>query len=450
MDATSDIIHGTLPTEHAQACIQVLPSELLHEIFPLCVTPKVERFLPPTHIPPRFNTTALAISHTCAAWRTLAISLPHMWSTITVCCPDVRITQLVKLYLQRSGDTIPLDLSLTESNHRYMNGGENLSELWYKSSMRILYWWRNQVHRWRSIELHLDRLFPWKQFMEITPDQISQVETAILALPLWANDEVDWFWDLLHKSPKLCETRWFCLPTFPASAPLGQLTKVHIQTMSMFQLSSFFPAAPLLRDLQIDELRGSAARGVVKVPFLERLKVNLAHLDYAILMDYLCTPQLQHLDLVLQVDTQDETALGSFLFRSQCNLRRLHLRALNSEEESIVRLLRLASPLLMDLVGCTIHLMPITERIVNELMPPIDGSQIEVPFPSLDDLGLIGCRMGEDGLIGKMVSRRADVGAALSVCEIQVSGGQGQKDEQVLQSLKGSGQLRELYFSRRG
>lgn len=85
------------------------PTELLSFIFEECFDAGSEHFGCPQ---PRRNSAPMSISSVCRRWREVALSMPQLWTRISLGSvythPSVSDARLLELYLSRAGDTAPL------------------------------------------------------------------------------------------------------------------------------------------------------------------------------------------------------------------------------------------------------------------------------------------------------------------------------------------------------
>ncbi|KAF9262501.1 hypothetical protein L218DRAFT_408243 [Marasmius fiardii PR-910] len=123
----------------APPTINTIPVEILTDIFRYL---QPEAFFPVPDIPPLVHLICV-----CRHWRTAALNVPSLWSTITLENPKHFHITMVRQWLERS-KTCPLELSLDVHDH----GGSG----WRVMSVRaekILSLLIQHLRRWRSITL---------------------------------------------------------------------------------------------------------------------------------------------------------------------------------------------------------------------------------------------------------------------------------------------------------
>ncbi|TFK64416.1 hypothetical protein BDN72DRAFT_963226 [Pluteus cervinus] len=426
--------------------IDDLPLELIREIFLFSSALKFERLTDDSPIPPRFSTTALALSHVSTHWRFIALSFPELWASIAVCCPTEHIVELSKLYLERSGATAPLDLSLVDVLRGVgpCDDWHAASSRWEVCSLHILRSWIPQAHRWMGLNLNLRDLGAFRDLLEIPPQSLKNLERASLDLSHWRNDQVDRMWDIIHTSERLREVHW-CSPlqTRPPLTSFRHITDLFVWSISFEELSNL----PSLTKLAVRGFKESANVAMVAFPVLESLSMDSLRKDSSWLFDQVTTPNLRQLRFVQSAKLLDVSALHRFISRTNCPLQRLHLRFYHSSEADVLQYMRLAAPLLPHLRALSLGVDWVTELTVNALTPRVDNGQAEVFLPLLKALFLFDCRL-EDGLIGKMLVARAAVGEQLVTfkARLEDKGRSHSMDEAILHQSKQSGVLKGLEY----
>ncbi|RDB27535.1 hypothetical protein Hypma_003789 [Hypsizygus marmoreus] len=78
--------------------IRTLPQELLRNIFMWCFE--------------EHPCCAWVLAGVCPAWRALALKMPRLWSKIRLLTTQHASADTIRLWLERSGDTVPLDIEI--------------------------------------------------------------------------------------------------------------------------------------------------------------------------------------------------------------------------------------------------------------------------------------------------------------------------------------------------
>ncbi|TFK67265.1 hypothetical protein BDN72DRAFT_843289, partial [Pluteus cervinus] len=365
----------------------------------------------------RFNTTSLYVSHVCSQWRSLSFSTSEMWSWMIISSPDESCLKLVEYYLHRAGGIQGLNLSLSEFNR------VGTRTTWVprateesKWTLAIFNLWIPEVHRWKSICFNIST-GPRSKLLNLSPSSLSGITSASLQL-YWLEPTALQFWDNLHTSPALKEVIWprgFNL--IPSSAPLAQLTSVHllhefISWTEFFKLLSSCPRLRWVRAMVIPITPAEAVSMTMTVAHcLETLLLPLtpSEVGSGILLDFIEAPNLR----VLQMDASqsDSAVLGRFLCRSKCQLRKLSLKTQfygsYSEADLIDNLIH-AAPHLTSLEMCELSYNGLSSLTLSAFSPQLVNGAISILLPSIVRLSLFRVGPTPDGALGNMLLSRAE------------------------------------------
>ena len=314
-----------------RAPIKMLPAELLQEIFAFSASPFPEPapILMPKPPSTRFNMTSLYISRVCSEWRSLSFATPEMWSWMTVSFPDEPCLNYVKYYLRRAGKTQGLNLSLSEFDRTqiYAFSCRKAPEEW---TLAILDLWIEEVHRWRAIQFVFNK-GPLLKVTNLPSKVLRGITSASIRLSSPKHKPVQ-LWDNLHKSPALREVQWpATFYRIPDSTTLAQLTSIcvwydFLSWTDFFKLLSSCTRLRWIRAKVVPILPDEIVSMTV-VPCLETLLLPLppSEAGSGVLLDFIDAPNLR--ELQMDVPHSEIGALGRFLDRSQCQLRKLTLKA---------------------------------------------------------------------------------------------------------------------------
>ncbi|TFK65484.1 hypothetical protein BDN72DRAFT_845545 [Pluteus cervinus] len=465
---TSDVVRrpnpdGSAQKELKEASIHGLPFELLNLVFRLSLKPKDKHSQSTDISLPKFNLTALSLSHTCTQWRSITLNMPELWAVIEINTPpSENIVQLLQLYLARSGDTISLDVSLSDSLTREPSPNKTKSKSNFRSSLeerdcmgRIFTLLIDQVHRWKKLDFYIHRNSPPFRFFTIPTTDLGNLESMstditsgldALGRPGPCDTALRGLWHNIHKSPSLRMVRWQSLDPL-SSAPFSQLTKIHLPSINVATLFETLGPYKRMQHIEIDRLQGLKGdpqdplpTDPIQIPNLEIFIVHLITFEAADLLNLLVLPNLKELYLRHGCATKNTSALEGLLSRSLCSLERFSLIDRDSLEVDALSYLNQALPFFRKVKVCMLKLRGITERTVNTLfMPqyvpllefPPDGAtpistpgkgEVVLPFPCFENLSLIRCFVKEDGLIGRMVMARQFLKRPLFALEVEVKG----------------------------
>ncbi|TFK67942.1 hypothetical protein BDN72DRAFT_912350 [Pluteus cervinus] len=439
----------------SQGSIQGLPLELIREIFLFSTALKLERWTGDSPLPPRFSTTALALSHVCAHWHSIALSFPELWASMAVRCPTENIVKLVRLYLERSGETTLLDLALVDKRYRAGPSGEwptsSTEWEWERCSLSILDLWIPQAHRWVGLDLTLNMSRPSTipQLLEIPPHSLSNLEKVSMEFTHWDVRDIQRVWDIVHSSDRLQEVHWHpVLLTPPSLTTFHHVTNLFIWEINLEELATL-PSLTRLVKFEVIHIEESPMNEVIHLPALEYLCIRGLCVDSRWLFDRISTPRLRHFELKLRHELVDLSAFHQFLIRTSCTLERLRLCTYPSvsSEENFLQFLQLAAPSLVNLISLTFEFRGITETTMNAFLPQSNNGQLFLP--GLEELSLLGCHM-EDGLVGSTIAARTNAGKPLTALKIRFTNEECHThllDRTILGRLMDNGTLKHVYIS---
>ncbi|PAV19529.1 hypothetical protein PNOK_0446300 [Pyrrhoderma noxium] len=131
-----------------------LPVEILAEIFEYCLPSSQERQNAPLHtLPP------LTLSWVCKLWRELCLSLPKLWTTVTLghrATNPADDISIFKLWLSRSKH-LPISINLhyeVNDSAKPMHFDPEKNGVYTKGMKKLIKQALTSVHRWRKFEIH--------------------------------------------------------------------------------------------------------------------------------------------------------------------------------------------------------------------------------------------------------------------------------------------------------
>ncbi|TFK59362.1 hypothetical protein BDN72DRAFT_905925 [Pluteus cervinus] len=426
--------------------IQGLPLELVREIFLFATTLKFERLTDESPVPPRFSTTALILTHVSSCWRSITLSFPELWASISVCCPTDGLIELTQLYLERSGETTLLDLSLVDVLHDVgpFDQWHVAKRKWKHCANTILDLWIRQACRWRGLRLTLTSSGPTPQLLEIPAHFLCNLERASLDFKNWETEDLQSIWDSIHTSERLRQVHWNCgLVKHPPLANFHHITDLFVWAISLQELATLSSKNRLV-NLEVVSFKESIDERVVELPALESLSVATMWKDSRWLFDRISTPKLRHFTLRQCAELGDLSALHRYLSNTGCTLERLSLQIYQSSEVESLRYVQLAAPCLLHLKSFSLRFLGITEMTVNGFMPR--DSDGHIFLPNLVELSLMGCHL-EDGIIGEMVAERGRAGQPLAAFKVRFDDKELRRhtmDETILNELLQNGTLKRV------
>jgi len=318
------VFGGKADSENVHVQNDLLPPEILQQIFILARNASLSRFKPDTpyfmfnSLLPIAVTPPWNLSQVCTGWRQAALGYSQLWSCVGIdssCAPLTEgLQDLLSVQLARAG-TSPLSISISIS--------QPLPSLFLK----IL---AGNSRRWKSLRGSLPDTGFLEAFAVLRPSftSLEALEIHILALTTLSPTTLKMFRDLprfkeiygdigsieifgLH--PFIAIAKMVILP--PAPDSVMQLKRLLLSHPSLEELlvRTNIPYHPML------------APSPVKMLHLRRLVLNKAARSIRFL-HYLTAPGLQELNATLSPDiTELKYVLNDFLSRSECSLRTLSI-----------------------------------------------------------------------------------------------------------------------------
>jgi hypothetical protein len=365
------------------APIRRIPLELLSEIFIFCADSSS------SGSNSNFDVTKapIKLSFVCSKWRSLAISMSQLWSSISLQGgrEDVHSwgrsqiysirTDMLSTWLLRSGSS-PLTLRI--------NG------LWLKhdaltSCISIMI---PHSHRWRDVTFSLYEEH-W-EMLSAVKGHLPQLERFDVDIPGDPSNGLDIPFNIFEVAPKL-HTITIQVSLNPSNwlVPWGQLRCFHFNLDFGLGLAWVLEACPNLIRCTIDiytlyealdHFDHSSLASLHLLPHVEE------HLD--VLFNSLTLRALQDLDIALPLSAcptiaLPQNAVASMLDRSSCNLQRLRLSCVGFTSDELVAILQ-AQPSLVELVIHESRSPTVTKSVLERMTHDISqsfsmGSPLVVP-----------------------------------------------------------------------
>ncbi|KAJ7647131.1 hypothetical protein FB45DRAFT_189955 [Roridomyces roridus] len=364
------------------------------------------------------STAPLLLLQVCRAWRRVALSLPHLWTSLSVAVRNGQASPPLNVaseWLQRSGD-LPLQLSLSQSNES--DGNQEAADAVLALYMRYL-------RRWKDVRLDVANPTYGKSLQPSAHLYAPLLETFhLLTLHrMTPNDEI--MQDLLRMlevAPRLSNfsvTRLSDLdvsPTTTVAIPWTQLTCLDLGFIpSVSACLSLMSGCPKLEscNLLVDENQGPLPAVPIVLPALTSIELHIRSTELAALLDRAIFPALK--SMVLYVQNADDsqvfwpqTSFMDFLGRSKCTLTRLNVYDTGVLPSQFIECLEHES--VRGITELVVHDNRdwtwdpiITPKLVKLLT--VDGGEILLPSLRKLDLGR-GCWTCPDGLLSDMIESR--------------------------------------------
>ncbi|KAF8642956.1 hypothetical protein AX16_009296 [Volvariella volvacea WC 439] len=307
--------------------------------------------------------------------------MPTAWSTISIQSPkSPGLVQLVELSLIRTGDTCPLNLSISQY-------GTSPSSQEIELVVEILNLYISYADRWHTIHINVGSKVGAGRVSSL-PIPRNLVFVQGITLNEWKQAAQDQIWEAINSSPRLRRARWENV--IPKSTPWSQLEQVDIMVNLIQPLGDVLPRLTNLTSLN---MRCGGFTGLVPQAFTTKLisipALQVLHLTgfhiYPIL-DRLVTPRLRELSIhpnyVRETHTDPFPSIHAFLTHSNCHLVKLKNSDPNIDSNSTLAFLRqsLAANTLDDLRTFNLHGSPSAPDEVARLLT--------IPIPDEEGQGL--------------------------------------------------------------
>ncbi|KAJ7497478.1 hypothetical protein FB451DRAFT_233777 [Mycena latifolia] len=315
-----------------------MPRDIWEEIFLHCLPDSPDPDVPicnrkpttPIHL-----TAPFSLLIVCRAWRTVALSLPRLWTSLSVVVRSGRAfppLDVASKWLQRSGD-LPLELSLYQTNES--EGNQEVAD-------DILALYIRYLTRWRDVRLDIANPTYGRSLQPSADLYAPLLETFHLTTcwRLTPNEEImQDLLKMLEVAPMLSSFSVSRLsdlnvsPTTTVAIPWTQLTRLDLGFIpSVSACLSIMTRCPNLEscNLLVDPQEGPLPTVPIVLRALTSLELHIRAGELAALLDRAVFPALTSITLYVQdaYDNHAQWPQASFmdlLTRSKCSLARLEL-----------------------------------------------------------------------------------------------------------------------------
>ncbi|KAF7361673.1 hypothetical protein MVEN_00510800 [Mycena venus] len=399
-----------------------MPRDIWEEIFLHCLSASSD---PGCVRKSRVSTTVpLFLLQVCSAWRTVALSLPDLWTSLSVVVHDGQAfppLDVASDWLRRSGD-LPLELVLCQTNES--DGNQELAD-------DILALYMRYLPRWRDVRLDIANPTYGRSLHPSSHLHAPLLETFHLTTcwRMTRNEEImQDLLKMLEGAPRLSSFSVSRLSDLTVSEdttvaiPWTQLVRLDLGFIpSVSACLSIMNSCPNLEscNLIVDPQEGPLPAVPIVLSALTSLELHIRAGELAALIDCAVFPALKTFTLYLQ-DAYDNHALWpqqsfmDLLERSKCKLARLELHDTGVQATQFIECLQHES--VSGIAELVIHDSRdwtwdpvITPQLVQLLTLPRapDASADGCLLPGLQALDLgKGCWTCPNGLLTEMIESR--------------------------------------------
>ncbi|TFK27258.1 hypothetical protein FA15DRAFT_635975 [Coprinopsis marcescibilis] len=366
-----------------------IPVEILGEIFlhyarlPNDINSSTRHAYGRVSVSKRASTSPIALGHVCSYWRTLSLSMPILWSTISVIHPTPKDTQVLSTWIARSG-WCPLRMTIIQKPSRGRGEPDRAINVILRLALE-------QRHRWQHISLQLAGDNE-SIFSGLEVGAYPSLETFHLDLKGWSQAGASMLCRSLYLSPNLRTIRfaksWVRDPEL-LEAPWDQLTCIELNQVNWVDLVPLLSRASKLKKLVISALAG-VSTGIVKdvilLPCLITLDLGLVD-DVGLLFEYLTLPALSCLKLqsgfgVTAIASATWPILQTCLLASKCSLRSFSCANMANDEPVLLNML--SSPVMANLIDLSIE-----SKVTDRLLAALTVDNETFILPRLQTLSLL-------------------------------------------------------------
>ncbi|KAK7038737.1 hypothetical protein VNI00_010622 [Paramarasmius palmivorus] len=391
-----------------RASINSVPVELLTEIFLLCQ--------PAGQISDPLTPTLASIVSVCRHWRSVALDLSYLWSTIALYDPHQQHVPMVEQWLSRS-KTAPLTLILRHAEDSEADATNKIIELATKHLPR----WKKVVFSFTDI----DSITSLAEIPAADETAVSPLEYVEISSNSNYDPEISTkLWESIFSYPSVRRIFWTSpdvddITPFPCTPGdhWGRLTHI----TGPFTLDDDFldclERCKALEVLQIEDLVDSPCplrtrhEDSITLPLLHTLKARCDGTAMNRLLEHVTLPSLHSLDLNLLFGGGLKSWTTLFE-RSSCRVSQMKVILDEMTSESELGSL-LSSSSLASLKEFHAALYGMDNVLVEKLICTANHKLL--PLLERLDLRLVNC---QDGLVSKMIQSRIESASSLKHVDI--------------------------------
>jgi hypothetical protein len=394
--------HFPPPKSKVPPPVNRMPVEILGDIFTQFLQMGdfvTEPYAFSLSVSPDWVASPMVLGQVCGYWRSIALSMPSLWCSISVSSPVRGVVPRIQTWLERAGQH-PLKL-FVEQSIRPDAAEEAVTDEIFALLLQ-------HYHHWEHITFKVyGRMIESLANIQDTP---APLLTSAL-LDLWWNEAVvDRIWSVLHSSPKLSHINWNDVYShvrdLPTHIPWNQLEDVALSHyFDINGFCTFLEQCSRLERLQVSWIdRLGASPGPCAPIFLTHLRhlSICARTSLDPVFSRLVAPALTSMSLNYDLPMKEyrgASEFGDLLRRSSCTLK--FFKIYDPEGVDFLNFLRHSHRQLNSLEDLHVRTTIPHELIAALTLNSTNKFQL---LPRLKKLKLAGCSSPEG--ITKMISSR--------------------------------------------
>lgn len=274
-------------------------------------------------VSPEWVASPMVLGQVCGYWRSIALSMPSLWCSISVSSPARGVVPIMQIWLERARQH-PLKLFVEQS----VRPGAAEEAVTNEIFALLL----QHYHHWEHITFRVHGRIT-ESLANIRDAPCPLLTSALL--DMWWDDDVpvvDRIWSVLHSSPKLSHVDWNDVYAhtiqLPTHIPWHQLEDVALSHyFDINEFCTFLQQCSRLEKLQVSWIDRP---GFSPEPCTPILLTHLRHLSICArtsldpVFNRLVTPALTSMILKYKNPTKESRGLsefGNLLRRSSCTLK---------------------------------------------------------------------------------------------------------------------------------
>ncbi|KAL0956259.1 hypothetical protein HGRIS_002413 [Hohenbuehelia grisea] len=402
----------------SQSPIGRVPPELLRTIFIECL-PKDIKYLKPS-----FREAPLVLCQVCVLWRSLAVDMSFLWSSLKVTVSEQASTdiRMIDLWLKRAA-AAPLSISCS------LDLFPPVKSTLVSHASKALQALAARMAFWQDVHFVIPGTHSLLRHLPVVP--AAYLHNLTIDLRNWQADEVGDLNGILHSAPSLRRLQWgnrcswsgwdVGFEDILCSLRVEWTHLTHVVFDAWINLEDTLHILRQCHDLVECDLRHFGGRSPpnedidvstppIKLPHLRTLKLYQLHLDEGLgyLLDTLVCPSLEEFSGVCGFLGQvawPQSQFLDFLDRSSCELAKLTLECVGIREDQLIDCLKAINASLRRL-----HAIDAREMltVTQDLLSALTWRNTEQPLlcPQLQALHFEVPVRAPDGMLADMVESR--------------------------------------------